>query len=74
MQWEPVVVVLVQSGRWGFLSLGAGCESAFPGVLPLFLSHRLSPAMVGACLSVDIGPPGRGKMMLDLQIEVTSLT
>lgn len=58
LQWEPVVVVLVRSGCWGFLSLGAGCETAFRGVLPLFLCHRLSPATVGACISVDIGPPG----------------
>ena len=69
-----MVVLLVQGGCWRFLGLGAGCEFAFPKVLPLFLSHRLSPAMLRACLSVDVGPPGRGKMMLDLQVEVPSLT
>lgn len=73
LQWETVVVALVQGGCWGFLGLGAGCEFAFPRMLPLFLSHRLSPAMVRACLSVDTGPPGSGKITLDLQVEVISL-
>lgn len=69
-----MVVVLVQGGCWGLLGLGVGYESAFPRVLPLFLSHGLSPALVRVCLSVDLGPAGRGKMMLGLQVGVTSLT
>ena len=68
------MVVHVLGGCWGFLGLSVGYKSAFPVVLPLCLGHRLSPAIVCARLSVDIGPAARGKMMLDLQVEVTSVT